>query len=332
MAISASDTKSVLAKLRAIHIETERDVELRRQLDRLLDVGDKGANSVHPVRFAGGLETRGIAMIEPAGGGKTTAVQNVLASYPALQDNPDTGRPRYLHAQVESPATQKSLGIAILRELGIDRISERAKVWEIWDMVRHRLALNGIIVLWIDEAHDLFGKCRDREVDRMLKMLKSLMQGEGAVIVLLSGTERLGQMTSVDPQVSRRFVKIVPSSLEPGAHTDSLGKMIAAYCEVAGLAFRPERDLVHRLIYGSRNRFGRAIETSINAIEVALERGADTLKPDDFAEAWGMGESCAWSDNVFVAHHWRDLDLDPLEDDPSEFRSGNGRKHSRRKG
>ena len=43
-----------------------------------------------------------------------------------------------------------------------------------------------------------------REIEDMLKTLKSLMQGEGAVIVVLTGSETLWQIASYDDQVKRR--------------------------------------------------------------------------------------------------------------------------------
>lgn len=49
--------------------------------------------------------------------------------------------------------------------------------------------------------------------------------------------------------------------------------MICDYCTAAGLTFDGSGSVVSRLIYGSRHRFGRAVETTINAIERALFEG-----------------------------------------------------------
>jgi hypothetical protein len=300
----------IIQTLRAIHIETDRDRALTSQLRRLLQVDIEGNLLPLPVRFTAGLETRGIALIEPAGGGKTTAVREVLLGFETLAHHPDTGAPRFLHIEVQSPATQKSLGIAILKELGIDAVSDRVKVWEIWDMVRVRLMIAGKIVLWIDEAHDLFLSRSAREIDDMLKMLKSMMQGDSAVIVILSGTERLMEITSYDPQVNRRFTKIRPRDLAIGADEADLEALIHVYCKRACLGFDATGNIASRLIYASRHRFGRAVETIINAIEVALADRDSGLGILHFAESWGMQEGCAWSDNVFVATSWRAIELD----------------------
>jgi hypothetical protein len=299
-----------MSALRGIHVETERDHEIRAQLQRLLQVDTDGNLTPIPVRFTASRETRGIVLVEPAGGGKTTAIAEVLRNIHVLGNNPDTGAPHVVQASVESPATQKSLGIAILRELGIPHVSDRIKIWELFNMVRQRFLATGTTVLWIDEAHDLFLTKSAREVEDMLKTIKSLMQGEAAVIVILSGTERLGEITSIDPQVSRRFTKIMPNDLVIGGSNDDLDALIRDYCRRAGLSFTPHGNVVSRLIHGSRGRFGRAVETTINAIEQALLEGDQELERQHFAEAWGMQEGCAWDRNVFVAEDWRGIELD----------------------
>ncbi len=299
-----------VASLRAIHVETERDHEIRSQLQRLLQVDAAGNLMPIPVRFTADRETRGIVLIEPAGGGKTTAIAAVLRSIEALKVNPATGAPRVVQASVESPATQKSLGIAILRELGIPHVSDRIKVWELFNMVRQRFLATGTSVLWVDEAHDLFLSKSTRDVEDMLKTIKSLMQGEAAVIVILSGTERLGEITSIDQQVNRRFTKFMPRDLVIGGDNAELDALIRDYSRRAGLDFNAEGNVISRLIRASRGRFGRAVETSINAIEQALLEGDRTLDRQHFAEAWGMQEGCAWDRNLFVAENWQSIELD----------------------
>lgn len=300
----------IMSALRGIHVETERDHEIRAQLQRLLQVDADGKLTPIPVRFTASRETRGIVLVEPAGGGKTTAIAEVLRSIDVLGKNPATGAPQVLQASVESPATQKSLGIAILRGLGMQHVSDRTKIWELFNIVRERVLATGTTVLWVDEAHDLFLTKSAREVEDMLKTIKSLMQGEAAVIVILSGTERLGEITSIDPQVSRRFTKIMPKDLVIGGSNDDLDELVRDYCRRAGLSFNPHGNIVSRLIHGSRGRFGRAIETTINAIEQALLEGHEELERQHFAEAWGMQEGCAWDRNVFAAEDWRGIKLD----------------------
>ena len=69
-------------------------------------------------------------------------------------------------------------------------------------------------------------------------------------------------------------------------------------------------DLAARLIMASRHRFGRAIETIINAIECALFDRSQRLLMEHFVEAWAMQEGCAPSANIFDANDWLSLSLD----------------------
>ena len=318
-----------LATLRGHHISTERDEEILRQLNRLLKHDDEGSLIAEPMRFTGNLETRGIALIEGSGSGKTTAVDRVLSTHPALKPTSAGDPPKFLRIQVPSPATLKSLGREVLKATGLVDVSPRASAWEIWGVVRHRLALLGIVVLWFDEAHDMFLSGSAREIDDMLKMLKSLMQNESAVIPILSGTQRLAEITRFDEQVNRRLTKVVPKPLCQGVDDGPLYSMIEEYCAEVGL--KPELDdtLALRLIRASRHRFGRAIETIINAIESALEEGAQVLTWEHFATAWGMQEGCDWEQNVFAATDWAAIELDT---DAENFEAERTKRQTRQVG
>ncbi len=315
---------SMIKELRALHMTTERDRELAVHLDRLLTVDAEGRQMPEPIRFTEGMETRGIIMIEPAGGGKTKAIRRLLMGTAAL--NPEGGTARHLQLQVPSPATLKSLGLAILRAAGLDGVSPRSTAWDIWGVVRHRLGILGVVVLWIDEAHDMFLSGATREIDDMLRMLKSLMLGENAVIVILSGADRLAEVASYDPQVNRRFSRVVPKDLVVGASDRAVSDLVARYAGRAGLRLDWSDALSGRLIHASRGRFGRTVETVVNAIERALSDGEDTLGLAHFAEAWSMYEGCAWEDNVFVTHDWATRRLDGAAEEYEAARATRQRK------
>jgi hypothetical protein len=104
-----------------------------------------------------------------------------------------------------------------------------------WEVVRHRMAELKIALLWIDEAHDLFSSRSDGEINNMLKTLKSLMQGESPVIVVLSGTNDLKLITSSDPQIDRRFTKVIPRPFAVGASEKEVGELVALCAREAGL-------------------------------------------------------------------------------------------------
>ena len=308
---SSSEVASIVQSLRSVHIRTPREAEFRAHLDRLLQRDDAGNPLPKPVQFNATGETRGIALIDGAGGGKTTLVDHALRKHPALGAPGDGDAPRYLNVRVPSPATLKSLGLEILRQSGYPEISDRRERWSIWDLVRKRLQLLGMVVLWIDEAHDLFHTASTREIEDMLKTLKSLMQGDGAVIVILTGVESLWQIASFEPQVQRRYSKIRLPPVCEATDGDDVWRLICGYCVKAGLAPPDRGDLVGRLMHASRYRFGRCIENTVNAIEDALHNGDEALDVQHFAESWAMQEGCDPGGNVFLAPQWREIDLDP---------------------
>lgn len=309
MTKTIQEVSTTMKLLRSQHIVTERDRSFEAQLLRQFEVED-GQMTHQPVRYTGGTETNGIAFIEGSGGGKTTAIIEVLRNFKPLALNPETGEPRYLHLKVESPATLRSLGVAVLGKLDAVGVSERTKVYDIWNMVRFRLARRGVTLLWLDEAHDLFRSATSTETNNMFKMLKGLMQGDHPVVLVLSGTERLSAITGIDPQVSRRFTKIRPKPLAFGVDNARIKSLVEGYAAKASLRVDFDGDKINRLIYGSRYRFGRCVVCILEAIECALMDGADVLEVKHFEDAWAQREGCSINENVFTSADWTAIKLD----------------------
>lgn len=186
---------AAITGLRGKYIRTERDDIFRAHLDRLLVSDASGQPLPKPVLFTATGETRGIALVDGSGGGKTSLVHRALSRHPALQSDNPNFRP-WIGVRVPSPATLKSLGLEILRQSGYPEVSTTRWQWDFWNLVRHRLQELGTVILWIDEAHDMFRAGKD--IEDILKVLKSVMQGEGAVILVLTGVETLWQMASYD--------------------------------------------------------------------------------------------------------------------------------------
>jgi len=318
MTLSNKEIAAVMKSLRAAHIETDRDKAFEKQLSRKFTRDEDGELTHLPVRCTGGTETEGIALIEGSGGGKTTAIVEVLKNFAPLAHNPQTGAPRYVHLKVAVPATLRSLGVDILKKMGIDKVSDRTRVYDVWDMVRHRLKVIGATLLWIDEAHDMFKSASGAETENMFKMLKGLMQGEHPVVLVLSGTERLGSITGIDPQVNRRFTKVRPAPLAFGVDNSRIKGLVGAYAAKAGLDVAIDDDTINRLIHGSRYRFGRSVVCIIEAIECALYDGASTLEVQHFEDAWGVREGCTIEANVFAAADWMAIELEDEGEEVSQ--------------
>ncbi|WP_422072039.1 TniB family NTP-binding protein [Tranquillimonas rosea] len=306
--LTINDKLAAVDRLRDKYLATPRDVQFRGYLDRLLQRGDDGNPIPRPRLYNKAGDTRGVAVVEPAGGGKTSLVHHGLKSHPALQPR-DAAHQPWVGVRVPSPATAKSLGIEILNASGYPSVSRSQTEDDIMRKVRHHFKLRGTAILWIDEAHDLFGAGSKFKVDVFLKTVRNLMQGDGAVSVVLSGVESLWQIASCDDQVTRRYWRLPLGDVCPQSDRRALTKVIAGFCDVAGMRPPSDEDLVDRLVHASRGRFGRCIENILAALEEAALDDAEQLTINHFAESWGMQEGCGMGQNVFLARHWAKIDL-----------------------
>lgn len=300
--MSLAQIAQTLAQLRQLHIGTPRDEAFAHHLDRLLSRDGQGNFLPQALPFTRTGETRGIMVIDGPGGGKSTLVSHGLDRHPALKVGPE-GRKPYLASIVPSPATFKSMTLELLAKTGYTEVGPRREAWSTWQVFRGRLADFGYCLVWIDEAHDLF--CADRNL--ILRAIKTLMQGDGAVIVILSGTDSLFDIVRSDPQVQRRFSTLTLPPVSLHHDVSSFEDLLIRYCAKAGLEAPNEVDLIERLFHASRYRFGRCIETIISAIEEALMTGARQLEINHFAAVWEMQEGCGMDKNVFWAPDYRAL-------------------------
>jgi hypothetical protein len=306
----ADTAKGVLERVRSFHIGSARDAEAAMHITRLLATDEQGHLTPVAKRFTRTGETRGVMLIGGPGSGKSHLLERTLSKLTVLQEG-EYGRPRYLGCSVPSPATFKSMTLALLEESGYPDANPRREAWSLWQDLRHRLQLLGISVLWIDEAQDLF--CADRKL--ILRALKSLMQGDNAVIVVLSGTEDLAKVIRTDPQVQRRFTAMVLPDLVEQVDGDSFRNVITQYCQRVGLGMPIEADLIGRIFHGARYRFGRALELLLQAMEIAIGRDDEDLDIGHFAAAYAMNEACTAAENVFYAEHYWFLKPDAVEEE-----------------
>lgn len=297
----------ILDDLRNNYIRTDRDRMIRDEIDRLLRRNADGELVPVPAMFSGGKEARGIVLTGWPGEGKSTTMQQVLSTHPALGPSPD-GPARYLSVKVPSPATLKSFGCEILRATGYSDISERRERWSIWNLVRHRLAVNGYVCLVVDEAHDLQSAGSQREAMDILSAFKSLLAADPPVIVILMGIPIFQELVSIEGQTQRRYAKLDLPPVTLAADGQNLRKVLQNYCARADLE-PPTGDIVPRLIHASRMRFGLCVENIVNAIELALRVGDSRLEPLHFAESWATVSRQPSSKNPFIATEWSKIDL-----------------------
>lgn len=303
--------------LRQKHITLEdRDGAFSKALRRQFRTID-GKPSHLPILYAGGTEARGIAFIEPSGGGKTTTINRVLKQFEPIQMNPDTGLPRYVSLTVKSPATLRSIGVDLLEQLGVPRPADRTKVYEVWSMVKHRIQLLDISLIWFDEAQDMFRKQENgqhvpeltTEIDNIFRMLKNLMQGPNPVVVVISGTQVLSAITTLDTQIDRRLDSIVPAPLHDATDQGFITDIACKYASIAGLETKLSPEFGARLLRAGRFRLGRSIDYIISSIQTCFEVADHVLRDEHFAMRWDQKEKLPLTQNMFRSPDWQNIEF-----------------------
>lgn len=300
--------RDIVSDMRSKYITLERDRKIRERLDRLLSMDVNGQPLVTPNGDHADGERRGMAVVGGAGSGKTSLVNKAIDKHPDLQPSSAAPMP-VVRITVPTPATSKSLGYEILKKTGYTELAKSRTAWSIWNDVRTRFRLLGTVVLVIDEAQDMFPASSKSEAHDILRTLKSLMQDEGAVAVILCGIETLFDRLSPDFQAERRFKKFELEPVDASTDAKLLRNLIATYCDIARIERPAGADLVERLAHAGRYRLGVCIEQIIAAIEIALMRGDTALESQHFAEAFFEQEACEVGRNVFLSPRWSAIDL-----------------------
>ncbi|WP_067287411.1 TniB family NTP-binding protein [Sulfitobacter sp. EhC04] len=291
------------------YFPTERDDQFLLRLNRLLARDRDGNPIASPRKDRGTGEAQGLFVIEAAGGGNTSLVKNGLKEHPLLQSNGEGHMPWIMLDAAPSPATTKALGLDILYKTGYRDVSNRETEQGIWKLLKHRLVLLNTVFVCIDEGHDLLGAASPFEIRNMQKRLKNLMQGEGAVSVILIGIGELQHLAAYDDQINRRYQKLAFDDISPVRDARLLKGILHTMCAEVAIDAPKEPDLIERLVHASRRRFGWFIKNTLRALEIAALAGASRLEKVHFAEDWAIQEDAEVGKNVFLSREWSKIDL-----------------------
>ncbi|MFS4581103.1 ATP-binding protein [Phaeobacter sp. C3_T13_0] len=290
-------TAKRVAALRNHFINHERFEPLEAQLTLLLE------KRLADIEIGQTNEAHGMALSGPSGAGKTTAMSFLAQRTQERLRAEGHGDRCIVSLRVPSPATLKSVGQALLRELGY-KISSERQAWYIWDLVRHQLKELGVTNILLDEAQELASRGTKHELNSVASMLKTLMTDpEWPVGIILSGTPELEGILNHDPQLARRMKTVRFDSLSPTADAENAVDLIEAYCdagEVSAHENTQEQAMGERLIHAAANQFGLVIELTIAALEQAYLEASSTLRRDHFAKAYHCRSACDNTLNPFI--------------------------------
>ncbi|MBU2958906.1 ATP-binding protein [Paracoccus sp. C2R09] len=303
------DLPGRLAWLEARYLKNARDDEFQECLRDILQVGSEGALLPIAIRDPLNGETRGMQVIGASGDGKSVMIQRNLLALPGFVEMKDGTSGNYLHITVSPEATIKSLAFDIAAATGYGRISERTKAHEAWTTVRHRLKKFEIGLLWIDEAHHLLRGGAGRDAAGALQTLKNLLQGEGAVAVILSGVPQLEERVASDPETFRRYClrQRLRPVLGDGGDLQRLKRFISACCDRLDLALPDDPSFAERIVFSQKGGLGRSILFAKKTIRRALINRGPAVSNEDARRTWVLDGGDESGPGPFDCVAWPDL-------------------------
>jgi type II secretory pathway predicted ATPase ExeA len=289
--------------VRTRYMKNQRDEQFLDVLEETLSFPAGECEPALPALFGRHEETRGVMVTAPSGEGKTTLIERNLDQLPGLGFF-DGGRGSVISVSVLAEATLKGVAVEILHQTGYEVDGKKLQVAEAWETARHRMAILGISVLWIDEAHHLLTSGPGRETTMVLRRLKSLLQGKNALVVVLSGIPELAVLLSRDQETDRRFFKLKLDPIHTVSERRKLQRFIQALCEKSGVGEVQDPDFNERLHMAANGSLGVAIDLVSRCIARAHDKGDTQLKLHHFRRAYRLS---GWAGTVT-----------PFDDDPWE--------------
>lgn len=296
-----------IEKLRRFHASGKADGSFKALLDQKLMIDATNPTGWAPVVI--NAETTGILVVGESGSGKTQTIRQGIARLAAFQGNGQIGTLPILSIKVPTPITIKSLLMEAVIKTGYHEISERRSASEIERILKWRMKRLGTTTLWIDEAQDLFKQKAGSGVEQTLAMIKSMMQGDYPVVVVLSGTKKLEAIAQIDQQVERRLSRIEVSPIEGQDAYEILGRALNMLCKSMDLTPNLAEDIVPRIVYASYHQLGRSFQTIRNSIECALQKESKCLEMEHFYEVYYRQNGCRADENIFHRKDWTMISL-----------------------
>ncbi|WP_435988783.1 TniB family NTP-binding protein [Sulfitobacter sp. SH24] len=302
--VDLNDPSACVAWLRERYMKNQRDQLLEEALLAILDTDKQGMLTAKPQRFGLVKETRGVLVTGNTGDGKTALIRRNLTRQPGigLTDGIEPGQALYIRVPAE--ATLKGVATDILTQTGYHNVNSKWRTSEVWNMAVNRLATLGITVLWIDEAHHMLEI--KKEVAPVLRRLKSLMQGDRGLALIVSGIQVLDDKVRTDGETDGRFERVCLGPIRTDQDRRDIRQFIDLCCSFVKLVPPSDLHLVERLEFATRGSMGRSIEFSHAAMGRALRRGDGQLRLDDFRRSYDLKRGFS-DDGPFDPEAWPEL-------------------------
>jgi hypothetical protein len=271
-------------------------------------------------------EARSLGVLGKTGAGKSSLLSRMFSDHEAFPgyNIPNSGC-ALITVNVPSPCNLKALGIMLLAQLGYP-LQRELSVPLIWQQVTDRLRHLGILVLHLDEVHNVLQAANAREIVEIRKTFKTLMIDPAwPVALVVSGLpevkgffEKLdeeeippqGQQPDTKGEVRRRFRFVELPSLRLPKDAKMMAAAVKDLASIAGMETPADLDttIAPRLIHAGLYELGICMELTHDAIAQALQAKASMLAIKHYADAWRSRTGSADHANPFLAVKWLKVD------------------------
>ena len=265
----------------ARYLKNRRDDAFMVSLKSILSVDASGTIVPEPVYDPLSDEVYGLAVLGESGEGKSSLIRRNLGTMPNLHMVNEQGEGNYLYVKIENEPSVKALTKLLLERSGYGRISHSAKGDVLWTMLLHRISLLGIKLIWIDEAHHVFRPGPGRDLVSSLRAMKTLLKGQNAPAIILSGIPQLNEHLVKDRETSRRFFRHTLNAEGLGTEDiPRLRKFIEQCCISIGMTPPKDPSYVERLLFANNQSLGNTLFLVKHSIRYALNNRHGALDLD----------------------------------------------------
>jgi energy-coupling factor transporter ATP-binding protein EcfA2 len=316
----------IMELVKARVLLTERDDEVAEHFSDLLCDLAMRLNPDEPIGPGNRREAHSLVLVGKTGAGKTTLLNRLFSTHPAFPgyNKPGSGC-SLVTVSVPSPCNLKALGLGILVRLGYP-MRGNASIPMIWQRVTDRLAHLGILVLHLDEVHNVLQTANSKELTDLRKTFKALMVDQRWPVALvvsglpevtsffetLEDDDEVGSLSNLDTkgEVRRRvrFMELTSLCLPDDCEmiADAMSDLASIATMTTPVDFRT--SLVPRLIHVGLYELGTCMELIHEGIDKALKDKSPMLATKHFAQAFKARTGCADAANPFLAADWLALD------------------------
>jgi len=284
----------------SLHDECPQTLE--ECLKEILETDRDGNLTAVPQRNGLIQEVRGLLTYGETRDGKSALLARNLIRQPSIGLSYGTGQGRALYIKTPPDASLKGVAMHILKTTGYPDVNERLRTHQVWDAVVHRLQMRKFSILWLDEAHHMFE--HSGEVKAVLRRLKNLMQGDQAILLILSGIPSLDEIVRKDSETSERLIRLRLGALKGANEQAELLRFLKNCAKLIHLTLPDDPYLMDRLNFANRGSLGLIVETTYAAMGRAMRRGDRVVTLDDFAKCADRKRGYSDHDSPFEPGDW----------------------------